>query len=68
MDDKPGEQMLHVDAATLQELVHSVWVIPASWHPVTRAVITADTWPNTDPTLTAFHAPKEDKPNAIETR
>jgi hypothetical protein len=63
MDDKtqPGEQMIRVDEATLQELVHGAWVVPANWRPLTGAVVdVVPAWPNTDPTLTAFHAPKED--------
>lgn len=70
MDDKPkpGEQMARVDEATLQELIHITWNFPANWERVSGACISVASWPNTDPTLTAFYAPKEDKPNAPEAR
>jgi hypothetical protein len=56
MDDKPkpGEQMARVDEATLREVV-------AETPP--RFCVEGQTapaqWPNTDPTLAIFYAPKE---------
>ena len=63
MDDKPkpGEQMARIDEATLREVVKET---PPRF--CIEGQTTPAPWPNTDPTLTVFYAPKEEERHAVK--
>lgn len=66
MDDKPkpGEQMIQVDEATLREVVQE-----APPRLCREGQMTPAPWPNADPTLAAFYAPrKEEEKHALKAR